>query len=224
MSKKCCHSKNCVYEIDARDFDSAAEFFRMLGDETRIKIFWILCHSEECVLGLSEMLGISSPAISHHLRVLRECALIDSRRDGKEVYYKIADSAVSIAMHSAVESIMNVACPADSPNVTSTDTVRKIHDYLVDHLDERITIDELARMFHTNATTLKEAFKSEYGTSLAAHIKEHRMERAELLLRDTEMNISEIAKNVGFDSGSRFTSAFKEKFGMLPSEYRRKSK
>lgn len=224
MSKKCCHKRYCGSAIEERNFDSAAEFFRMLGDETRIKIFWILCHSEECVIGLSEMLGISSPAVSHHLRVLRECSLIGSRRDGKEVYYKIADSAVSIAMHSAVESIMDVACPAESPNVTSTDTVRKVHDYLVDHLDERITIEELSRMFHTNATTLKEAFKSEYGTSLAAHIKEHRMEKAELLLRNSEMNISEIAKSVGFESGSRFTAAFKEKYSMLPSEYRRKNK
>jgi AraC-like DNA-binding protein len=123
-------------------------------------------------------------------------------------------------MHSAVESIMEVACPSDSLGATSAETVRKVHDYLVEHLSERVTIEELSRMFHINATTLKEAFKTEYGTSLAAHIKEHRMEKAATLLRESGMSVAEIAKIVGFDSRSRFTSAFKERYGVLPSEYR----
>ena len=215
MSKKCTHS----HEPDPQ-FGTAAEFFRMLGDETRIKIFWILCHSEECGIGLAERLGISSPAAAHHLRVLRECGLIDSRREGKEVYYRLADSETAVRMHSAVESIIEVACPADEIGASSTDTVRKVHDYLVGHLSERVTIEELSRMFHINATTLKEAFKAEYGTSLAAHIKEHRMEKAATLLRESGLSVAEIAKIVGFESRSRFGTAFKEKYGVLPSEYR----
>ena len=209
--------------IDNENFESAAEFFKMLADGTRIKIFWILCHSEECGVGLSERLGISGPAVAHHLRVLRECGLIDSRREGKEVYYRLADSETAVRMHSAVESIMEVACPADEVGASSTDTVRKVHDYLVEHLSERVTIEELSRMFHINATTLKEAFKAEYGTSLAAHIKEHRMEKAATLLRESGLSVAEIAKIVGFESRSRFGTAFKEKYGVLPSEYRNRA-
>jgi AraC-like DNA-binding protein len=215
MSKRCDHAHEPVGQ-----FGQAAEFFKMLGDETRIKIFWILCHSEECGVGLAERLGISSPAAAHHLRILRECGLIDSRRDGKEVYYRLADSETAVRMHSAVESIMEISCPSDSLGATSAETVRKVHDYLVEHLSERVTIEELSRMFHINATTLKEAFKTEYGTSLAAHIKEHRMEKAATLLRESGMSVAEIAKIVGFESRSRFTSAFKERYGVLPSEYR----
>jgi AraC-like DNA-binding protein len=103
---------------------------------------------------------------------------------------------------------------------TSAETVRKVHDYLVEHLSERVTIEELSRMFHINATTLKDAFKTEYGTSLAAHIKEHRMEKAATLLHESGMSVAEIAKIVGFESRSRFTTAFREKYGVLPSEYR----
>lgn len=228
MTDRCCH-RHSGLKIDnendigvgAEQFSTAAEFFRMLGDPTRIKIFWILCHREECVIGLSELLGISSPALSHHLRILRECGLIDSHRDGKEVYYRIADSEIGLTMHSAVESIMEVACPVSRGGSTSAETVRAVHDYLVEHLGERVTIEELSRMFHINATTLKEAFKAEYGMSLAAHTKEHRMEKAAQLLRESGMSISEIAKAVGFESQSRFTSAFREKFSLLPSEYRR---
>jgi AraC-like DNA-binding protein len=215
MSKRCHHAHEPVGQ-----FGQAAEFFKMLGDETRIKIFWILCHSEECGVGLSERLGISSPAAAHHLRILRECGLIDSRRDGKEVYYRLADSETAVRMHSAVESIMEISCPSDSLGATSAETVRKVHDYLVEHLSERVTIEELSRMFHINATTLKEAFKTEYGTSLAAHIKEHRMEKAATLLRESGMSVAEIAKIVGFESRSRFTTAFRERYGVLPSEYR----
>lgn len=215
MSKRCHHAHEPVGQ-----FGQAAEFFKMLGDETRIKIFWILCHSEECGVGLAERLGISSPAAAHHLRILRECGLIDSRRDGKEVYYRLADSETAVRMHSAVESIMEISCPADSMGATSAETVRKVHDYLVEHLSERVTIEELSRMFHINATTLKDAFKTEYGTSLAAHIKEHRMEKAATLLRESGMSVAEIAKIVGFESRSRFATAFKEAYGVLPSEYR----
>lgn len=215
MSKTCCHNHS-----HSSQFETAAEFFKMMSDETRIHIFWILCHSEECGVGLSERLGLSSPAIAHHLRILRECGLIDSRREGKEVYYRLADSETAVRMHSAVESIMEVACPADAAGSTSAETVRKVHDYLVAHLDERVTIEELSRMFHINATTLKETFKTEYGTSLAAHIKEHRMEKAATLLRESGMSVAEIAKIVGFESRSRFTTAFRERYGVLPSEYR----
>ncbi len=202
-------------------FQTASEFFATLGDPTRIRIFWHLCHGEECVTGLSEMLGISSPAVSHHLLKLRECGLVGSRRVGREVYYRVADNRASLALHTMVEEIMEIACPATEGGATSRDTVRLVHDYLIEHLSERVTIEELAKMFHINATTLKEAFKAEYGMSVAAHTKEHRLERAAALLRDGNMSIADIAASVGYDSPGRFTTAFSEKYGKKPSEYRK---
>ena len=68
---------------------------------------------------------------------------------------------------------------------------------------------------------MKAAFKSVYGTSLAAHIREHRMEQAAKLLRTTDRSIAEIAQAVGYDSQSKFTAAFKAYFHMLPREYRK---
>ena len=72
-----------------------------------------------------------------------------------------------------------------------------------------------------NPTTLKAAFKSIYGTSIAAHIKEHRMEQAAKMLRQSKMSIAEIAQAVGYDSHSKFTAAFKAYFKVLPKEYRK---
>lgn len=103
-----------------------------------------------------------------------------------------------------------------------TETVRKIHDQLLQHMEQRITIEELSRQYLINPTTLKNAFKSVYGTSIAAHIKEHRMRQAARMLIESNMNIAEIAQAVGYDSQSKFSTAFKTYFKVLPREYRKK--
>ena len=64
-------------------------------------------------------------------------------------------------------------------------------------------------------------FKSVYGTSIAAHLKEHRLEKAAQLLRETDLTMAEIARQVGYESQSKFTAAFKEQYGLLPTAYRR---
>jgi len=77
---------------------------------------------------------------------------------------------------------------------------------------------------YVNATTLKKKFKERYGDSLAAHIHHHRMERAAELLVSTDASIGEIAAQVGFQGQSRLTSAFQARFGVTPSNYRRRAK
>lgn len=99
--------------------------------------------------------------------------------------------------------------------------IHEIHEMLLQHIDRRMTIDELSRQYLINPTTLKETFKSVYGTSIAAHMKEHRMAHAARMLRESDLSIAEIAQSVGYDSQSRFTSAFKAAFQVLPKEYRK---
>lgn len=96
---------------NTESFQDLAEVFRQLSDGSRLRLFWILCHCEECVTNLSAMMGMSSPAISHHLRQLKNANLITSRRDGKEVYYKAADIAASQILHDAFEALMAIQCP-----------------------------------------------------------------------------------------------------------------
>lgn len=103
------------------------------------------------------------------------------------------------------------------------ETVRSIHKYLMEHLDQRFTIEALSKEYLMNPTTLKEVFKSVYGTSIAAHIKEHRMEVAAQLLRDGTLSLAEVAAKVGYTNQSKFTAAFKEQFGMLPKEFRKQA-
>ena len=95
----------------AEDFATLAGLFHQLGDGSRLRLFWLLCHCEECVINLSFMMGMSSPAISHHLKQLKEAGLIVSRRDGKEVYYKAADTPTTQILHDAFERLMEITCP-----------------------------------------------------------------------------------------------------------------
>lgn len=74
--------------------------------------FWLLCHCEECVINLSSIVGMSSPAVSHHLRQLKSSGLIVSRRDGKEVYYKAATTEQAQLLHQIIEKMVEISCPA----------------------------------------------------------------------------------------------------------------
>lgn len=93
------------------EFQKTANLLRQLGDYSRLRLFWILCHCEECVINLSAMMGMSSPAVSHHLKQLRVSGLIVSRRDGKEVYYQAADTEQVRLLHLLVEHLITVSCP-----------------------------------------------------------------------------------------------------------------
>ena len=77
------------------DLDRAAELFKVLGDPARLKIINSLMLAEICVCDLANLLGMSQPAISHHLKVLRQTRLVKYRRDGKTVYYKLDDEHVA---------------------------------------------------------------------------------------------------------------------------------
>ncbi len=93
------------------DFQVVADIFKQLGDTTRIRIFWLLCHCEECVINISAILEMSSPAVSHHLRTLKSSGFLISRREGKEVYYRAADTPQSQLLHEMIEQVMEIACP-----------------------------------------------------------------------------------------------------------------
>ena len=84
-----------------------------------------------------------------------------------------------------------------------------------------MTIEELSKKYLMNTTTLKRVFKQVYGETIAAHMKKHRMEAAASRLIKTQDEIAAIAQAVGYESQSRFTAAFKETYGQLPTEYRK---
>ena len=84
---------------------SLAEFYKVFGDGTRIRILYALFESELCVCDIAELLEMSVSAISHQLRVLKQARLVKFRRCGKTVYYSLSDDHVRTILCQGMEHI-----------------------------------------------------------------------------------------------------------------------
>lgn len=82
-----------------------ADFFRVFGDSTRIKILYVLLQSEMCVYDIATLLGMTQSAISHQLRVLKQMQLVKFRREGKTVFYSLSDSHIENILSQGMEHI-----------------------------------------------------------------------------------------------------------------------
>ena len=82
-----------------------AELFKLFGDSTRIKILYVLNESEMCVCDIAQLLGMTQSAISHQLRALKQSKLVKYRREGKTVFYSLADGHVRTILGQGMEHI-----------------------------------------------------------------------------------------------------------------------
>lgn len=82
-----------------------AELFKVFGDSTRIRILYVLFEAEVCVCDLAEALHMTQSAISHQLRILKQNKLVKSRREGKSIFYSLADSHVRTIIDQGREHI-----------------------------------------------------------------------------------------------------------------------
>ena len=90
---------------DEDELYDLAELFKIFGDSTRIRILYVLFESEVCVCDLAEMLHMNQSAISHQLRVLKQMRLVKFRRDGKTVFYSLADGHIETILAQGMEHI-----------------------------------------------------------------------------------------------------------------------
>ena len=82
-----------------------AEFFKIFGDSTRIKILYVLSQAEMCVCDIATLLQMGQSAISHQLRVLKQMRLVKFRRDGRTVFYSLADGHIQTILAQGLEPI-----------------------------------------------------------------------------------------------------------------------
>lgn len=104
---------------------------------------------------------------------------------------------------------------------SQVEQVKAIRNFLAEHMDENYTQEELSSRFGISLTSMKQCFKSVFGSTIGVWLLTYRMNQAAVLLRtERRMNISEIAGRVGYDSPSKFAMAFRRIMGMSPGEYR----
>lgn len=101
--------------------------------------------------------------------------------------------------------------------------IKQIHAFLVEHFNEHYTIDYLAERFEISPTVMKKCFRGVYGDSVYSYMKLYRLQVAERLLKESQLNVGEIAAQVGYLNPNKFTSAFCAEYGMPPTAYRKRN-
>lgn len=93
------------YHTDDETLYRLADLFKVFGDPTRIRILSVLSRQEMCVQDIADALSMNQSAISHQLRILKQSALVKFRRDGKTIYYSLADDHVATIMAQGLEHV-----------------------------------------------------------------------------------------------------------------------
>lgn len=110
--------------------------------------------------------------------------------------------------------------PLDSASALDHILFQSARCQLVSHLAETPDLHQLASTLRTNAKRLNEAFRKCAGVTVFAYLREERMQQAQFMLENTELPVQAIALELGFTSGANFATAFRERFGVSPSQYR----
>ncbi len=94
------------YQISPETLVSLAELFKVFGDPTRVRILYTLFQEEKCVQDIADTLGMTQSAISHQLRILKHSDLVKGRREGKTIYYSLADGHVTTIMAQGLDHVL----------------------------------------------------------------------------------------------------------------------
>lgn len=114
MEIECCDTivthNNVIHDVRQKmpreeSMKELADFYKVFGDSTRIRILCVLLEAEVCVCDLAEILDMTQSAISHQLRVLKQMKLVKNRREGKTVYYSLADGHIQTIINQGMEHI-----------------------------------------------------------------------------------------------------------------------
>lgn len=93
-------------QMEQETLHDLAALFKVFGDPTRIRILYALSCEELCVQDIADKLTMTQSAISHQLRILKQTALVKFRRDGKTIYYSLADDHVATIMAQGLEHVL----------------------------------------------------------------------------------------------------------------------
>ena len=191
----------------------------------------------EAASAMPHALPVSAPQLKARLHpyrgcvVLRSAAWIDTMFTALQAVPEQERGGYS--MHKAAELLYLIAggsplLPLPPESVLRdhymVDTVRRVQEYMVSHLAEPLTIDQLSARFRISPTALKDSFRQTYGRPIHQYLLEKRVQHAAELLHHSSLSIVDIAAAVGYNSASQFGVAFKRRYRLTPSQFRREAR
>ena len=159
--------------------------------------------------------------ITNHLRLARRIMGLDSIEQ---------DAAVQDPLEpTQIEASASTAAPPDWPECAvdaarSLDRLLKARNLIKQNLADPPDIPTLARQVGTNRTTLQQLFQEHLGLTIFAYLREQRLQQARILLSDQDIKIDALAAMVGYSNGRDLARAFRQRFGVTPSEFASKKK
>lgn len=193
------------------DMPKAAGIVNELLDDISIDLYMLrqkLCTGGDCFYLRSNQ------TIDH---IFSELYDVDS--EIQKGYFKI--KVLELLLFLGSQKIVSAGEPKKYYDKALVDIVKQAQKYLTENLSEHITIEALVSRFSVGRTLFLNCFKEVYGLPIYAYMKEYRMNAAAVLLSQSSQDIAVIADCFGYQSASKFAQAFREVFGVLPSEYRK---
>lgn len=145
--------------------------------------------------------------------------------EGVSIFYKKAKvlEFLSLYMEQGVSPKKSPACPVVHDNL-EIEKIKRVESILKENMSEPPSIPVLSKMVGTNELKLKTGFKQIYGKTVYGYLMDYRMDSARLMLNEKDVQIKDVAFEVGYSNPSHFIAAFKKKFGVTPKQYLREAK
>lgn len=123
------------------------------------------------------------------------------------------------AVETDMEAVKNRNCTK-----SQAELARQAGSYILEHMDQKITIREISEKMHVSETQLKNSFRNYYGNSVYKYVRSRKMQEAASQLVEGRLSIMEIAGMFGYENCSKFAAAFRGEYGVPPSTYRRQNR
>ncbi|WP_283609351.1 helix-turn-helix domain-containing protein [Faecalispora anaeroviscerum] len=195
-----------------------------------------LKRAEQSLSGVLKDISIDLYALQEKLCAGNNCFIMRATDSIQHIFselYKVPDQVkfgyfkLKVLELLLFLSVINPAEHLEEPRYyqkNHVECVKRMKNYMVCHSDCHFTLQELSERFDLPMTTMKQCFKGIYGTSVYAYMRSYRMQRAAVLLCQSEESVSSVAWRLGYVNASKFAAAFKKVIGFSPLEYRKKNR
>lgn len=193
--------------------------FSQLGVEPCKTVYTVvrgdLAYNLIILYGISDFMTVSAPDIADTISEIHKYA------EDPDLTERERSIGSSLAFHRILSKILRAASLSIKNN---KNTVTLIRNYIDSHLDAKITLDELSRMFFVSKTQIFRIFKEAYGIAPIQYLMQRKIESAKHMLKETNMQISDIAETLSFTDAKHFSKTFRKATGVLPRNYRRSAR